>query len=67
LIIDESEGRKYADLYGLKKTGFIGILLLAYKRKIISNIEKPLNAAINKGFWIDKKLLQKVLESAKKI
>lgn len=67
LIIDESEGRKFADIYGLKKTGFIGILLQAYKLKLLDDIEKPLNKAINKGFWIKKSLLKQVLDTIKNV
>jgi predicted nucleic acid-binding protein len=66
LIIDETEGRRFADLFNLSKTGFIGLLLDAYQKKLISNIEVPLNAAIGRGFWINKKLLKQILEMVKK-
>jgi uncharacterized protein len=66
LIIDETEGRRFADLYDLTKTGFIGLLLDAYHKKLIDNIEIPLNTAIGKGFWINKKILKQIFEIVKK-
>lgn len=66
LIIDETEGRRFAELYHLRKTGFIGILLDAYRNNLIDNIEIPLNIAISKGFWINKKLLKQIIEIVKK-
>jgi len=41
-------------------------LLDAYNKKLIDNIENPLNTAIGKGFWINKKLLKQIFEIVKK-
>ena len=61
IIIDEIEARRVAEIYNLKKTGFIGLLIKAYNKKYIDNFKELLDLAIQKGFWINKNLYKNII------
>jgi predicted nucleic acid-binding protein len=64
IFLDESDARKIAEIYGIPKTGVIGILIRAKLQKKISSLKKELDKLQSESnFWIDKKLYNKVLES----
>ncbi len=63
IIIDEKDARKIAELYDLKKTGFIGLLIKAKKQGLIPDIKTLLDTAIHKGFWINPKLYKHIIQS----
>ena len=56
VILDERDARETAEIYNLKKTGFIGILMKAKQKGFIDSVKKYLDQAIEKGFRIDEKL-----------
>jgi len=58
VVIDESDARNMARLYDLNLTGFIGILIKAYKLGIINSVIHYLDLAIESGFRINKKLYE---------
>ncbi len=60
VILDELDARKKAELYNLQKTGFIGLLIKAHSLKYIGNFIELLDDAIEKGFWINRKLYQRI-------
>ncbi|OQX73469.1 MAG: hypothetical protein B6D61_12475 [Bacteroidetes bacterium 4484_249] len=60
VIIDELEARKKAELFNLKKTGFIGLLIKAHKLNYIGDFIELLDIAIDKGFWINKNLYNRI-------
>ncbi len=62
IIIDEVDARNVAQLYGLKITGFIGVLIKAKNRGYISSVKKYINRAMEEGFWINEKLYNKLME-----
>ena len=62
VILDERDARETAEIYNLKKTGFIGILMKAKQRGFIDSVKKYLDQAIEKGFWIDEKLYHLIIE-----
>ena len=65
VLLDESEGRRVADVYGLRKTGVVGILLKAKLKGIIPSLKKELDALRYKaGFWISDDLYSKALKFA---
>lgn len=63
VFLDESDARKIADIYEIKKTGVIGILIRAKKHNKISSLRKELDKLAKKGnFWIDDKIIRKALK-----
>jgi len=60
LILDETEARKFADLYEISKTGFIGILLSAYKKDLVNDVFALIQKAIDYGFWINPVLINEL-------
>ncbi len=63
IFLDESDARKMADIYKIKKTGVIGILIKAKKCNEISSLKREFDKLIKNGnFWIDNKLVQKALK-----
>jgi len=67
IVIDENEARKIAEIYGLNKTGFIGMLVKAKKEGYIPSVMECLDLAIDEGFWIHQKLYKEILEILKEI
>ena len=64
IFLDEADARKVAEIYGIQKTGVIGILIRARLQKKISSLKVELDRLQNKSnFWIDKKLYKKAIES----
>lgn len=65
LLVDESEARRIAELYGLRRTGAIGLLLRAKREGKIASLRDELTRLRHEaGFWIDEDLLNRVLDSA---
>lgn len=60
IILDEADARRIAALYNLRKVGFIGILLKSQNEGFINNAIELLDLAIEKGFWINRKLYTKL-------
>ncbi len=63
LIIDEKLGRKFATEYGVKITGVLGVLIRAKQKGIIKNISHYIEKLQDIGFWLNPKLVKKVLDS----
>jgi predicted nucleic acid-binding protein len=64
ILVDETEARRVADLYGLAKTGVIGLLLRAKREKVIELLKPELDRLVDQsGFWIDVGLYQQTLEA----
>jgi len=64
VILDEIIGRRYAKMLQINLTGTLGILLKAKEKRIIKTIKPLLIELIKKGTWLNKKLMDKVLEIA---
>lgn len=64
VFLDESDARKIAELYGLVKTGVIGLLIRAKKEGRIESLKKELNTLRDKGgFWFNEELYHQALQS----
>ena len=64
LLLDESDARRIADLYGLSKTGIIGLLIRAKQAGYIESLKPELDKLLHKGgFWIEKKLYNRALNA----
>jgi predicted nucleic acid-binding protein len=64
LIIDEKKGRKIATTMGINIFGFIGLLIINYKNKLLSkeDIINIFNKAKEQNFRVGKKLENAFLE-----
>ena len=62
LIIDEIKGRKIAQSYNINVIGTIGIILLANKKGLTSDVTSIILRLVNKGFRLSEKLLNKIIE-----
>jgi predicted nucleic acid-binding protein len=64
VLLDESEARWVAGLFGLPKTGVIGILIRARTEGRIPSLRAELDNLRNRaGFWIEQKLYRKALSA----
>jgi hypothetical protein len=61
LIIDEKVGRKLAESYGIKIIGILGILVQAKKKGVINQVKPYIDNLQRIGFWINPKLVKRVL------
>ncbi len=64
LILDEKLGRQYAQKLNIELTGTIGILLKAKEKGFINSVENLLNSLVEKGIWLNPKLIEKALKLA---
>ncbi len=63
LLLDESEARRVAGLYGLPVTGIIGLLIQAKRDRQISSLVEEMDRLRGEGgFWIREELYRRVLE-----
>lgn len=64
LLLDDSEARDKARLYGITHTGTIGILLKAKKAGQLVILKDALDALQATGFWLNPHLYQRLLQEA---
>jgi len=62
LIIDEVKGRKIAKSLNLEIIGTIGILLLADKKGLITDVMSIILKIVNRGFRLSDTLLDKLID-----
>lgn len=62
LIIDEVKGRKIAKSFNLDIIGTIGILLLADKKGLITDVLSAILKMVNRGFRLSDTLLDKLID-----
>ena len=65
VLLDEIIGRRYAKQLQINLTGTIGILLKAKEKGLIISIKDLLLELVEKGTWLNTKLISKVLLMAK--
>lgn len=64
VFMDESEARRIAGIYRLKKSGVIGILIRAKREGRILSLKEELDRLRNDaGFWIGEEIYRKALEA----
>ncbi len=65
LLIDEVKGRLIAESYDIKVVGILGVLLQAKQKGLIADVKTHLQKLVDDaGFWLNPKLIEKVLEIA---
>ena len=63
IFLDEADARRVADIYGLHKTGVIGLLVRAKQEGKIFSLKDELNRLREEAkFWIDDQLYEQVLK-----
>jgi len=65
LILDNKEPRIYAKNMGFKIIGTIGIIILAYKNKLLKNPVQKIFELKEKGFYISENLLEEIIKTIK--
>lgn len=61
LILDDSLGRRIADLYSLKYTGTLGVLVKAKQAGYLSAVAPIITMLRSKGMWLTDKIISDVL------
>jgi predicted nucleic acid-binding protein len=64
VIMDEIMGRRYSKQLGFNLTGTIGILLKSKEKGLIISIKDLLTELIEKGTWLNPKLVSKAIQLA---
>jgi len=62
--MDELAGRRIATSVGLRIMGTLGVLLLAKRQQLLSEVKPLLDQLLAVGFYADDELVQQVLEAA---
>ncbi|MBI4492705.1 MAG: DUF3368 domain-containing protein [Chloroflexi bacterium] len=64
VLLDEADARQLAEVFGLAKTGVIGILMRAKREAKIASLRAELDRLrAHTGFWIDDLLYRQVLST----
>jgi predicted nucleic acid-binding protein len=64
VFLDEFEARRVANIYGLRKTGIIGILIRAKLEDKIASLREELDKLRDAaGFWIGDEIYQRALQT----
>ena len=62
VLLDETDARETAELYGLHKTGIVGLLIRAKQEGLIRSLRVELDKLREQaGFWIEDNLYQRAL------
>lgn len=64
LLIDENLGRATALRHGLSITGLLGVMLVAKRGRLISEVAPEIQALLAGGFWLSDEVIARVLRQA---
>jgi len=62
VLIDDIKGRRIAEKLGLKFIGSLGLLKIAKKRGIVSEVKPFIQKFLDRGYYFDEKLVRRFLE-----
>ena len=62
LLIDDAKARKYAKLLNIEVIGTLGILKIAKTRGVIPSVKKAISDMLTEGYYINDKLITRLLE-----
>ena len=64
MLLDESDARRIAELFDLRKTGIVGLLIRAKREGRISSLREELDRLRGEGgFWIGDELYLQALKA----
>ena len=61
LLMDEKKARRVAQANNILIMGTLGVLLVAKKRGMVTNVKSLMDDLINKNIWIEKQLYHKII------
>ena len=64
ILLDDSDAREKARIYGLTVTGTLGVLLRAKKDRKISSLKENIIKLRNSGFWVSDFMEERLLETS---
>ncbi|NER34713.1 MAG: DUF3368 domain-containing protein [Oscillatoria sp. SIO1A7] len=68
ILLDEQEARKIAKSFELQVIGTLGILILAKKHQIISQVKPPLEQMRKEAqYWVSDSLVRQILEQVEEL
>jgi predicted nucleic acid-binding protein len=62
LLVDDAKARKYAHLLNVEVMGTLGLLKLAKNRRVISSVKTAIREMLARGYYVDSRLVAKLLE-----
>ena len=62
LLVDDAKARKYAILLNLEVIGTLGLLKMAKNRGVIPSVKDAINDMLAEGYYIEDKLIARILE-----
>jgi predicted nucleic acid-binding protein len=62
-VIDDGAARKCAKVYNLKLTGTLGLLLIAYRLRIIKDLQSAIFSLRDAGLYLDKSVIETILKA----
>lgn len=62
LLADDAKARKYALLLNVEVIGTLGLLKLAKNRNIVPSVKEVIKEMLAEGYYIDSRLIAKLLE-----
>ena len=68
ILLDEQDARKIAKSLDLRVIGTLGILILAKKHQIISQVKPPLEQMRKEAqYWVSDSLVRQILEQVEEL
>ncbi len=61
LLVDDAKARKYAVMLNVEVMGTLGLLKLAKKRGVLPSVKEVIKEMLEKGYYIDSRLIGKLL------
>jgi hypothetical protein len=62
LLMDDAKARKYAKLLNVEVIGTLGLLKLAKNHGLISSVRETINDMVAEGYYIEDRLIKKILK-----
>lgn len=62
LLMDDAKARRYAKLLNVEVIGILGLLKLAKNHGLISSVRETINDMLAEGYYIEDRLIKKILK-----